>query len=152
MSSVDLLGDRQVVQSMPATEVTWRRGPILLTALLATTGAAMIYLVPLAALWRLSWLDAVLFAILGAAQLAATVTVLSRPSRRRVLLGVAPAAAVVLWWGLVRLAGAWPDPNPWQPVNSVLGFAADVCASLQIVGVLLLAVAIVRGPRPRPSM
>lgn len=151
MTSIHALGDSQVVQSMPAGEATWRRGPFLLTALFATTGAAMIYLVPLAALWRLSWLDAVLFGFLGATQLSATGTVLIRPSRRRALLATAAAAAVVLWWGLVRLAGAWPDPNPWQPVNSVLGFAADVCAGLEILGMLLLTVAVVRGPRPRPS-
>src|ERR671938_236027 len=123
-----------------------RRSPLLITALVAAVGGAAIYLVALPPLWRLSGPYGVLFTGLGAAQLGTAVAILARPVRRRVLLAAAAALAVVVLWALVRLAGVLPAPDPWVPVNSVIGFTGDVCAGLQAVA----AGGVVGGAAPRP--
>jgi hypothetical protein len=89
-----------------------RRSPLLITALMAAVGGAAIYLIPLPALWRMSWPYGVLFAGLGVAQLGTAIAVLARPVRQRVLLAAAAALAVVLLWALARLVGVLPDPDP----------------------------------------
>ena len=124
-----------------------RRSPLLITALVAAVGGAAIYLVALPALWRVSWPYGVLFAGLGAAQLGTAVAVVVRPVRRRVLLAAAAALAVVVLWALVRLAGVLPAPDPWVPVNSVIGFTDYVCAALQTIAVLGPAGSAALGPR-----
>jgi hypothetical protein len=58
-----------------------RRGPLLITALVAAVGGGAIYLVTLLALWRMSWPYGVLFTRLGTA-----VVVMARPVRRRILV------------------------------------------------------------------
>src|SRR5215203_6306205 len=108
-----------------------RRSPLLITALMAAVGGAAIYLIPLPALWRLSWPYGVLFAGLGVAQLGTALAVLVRPVRQRVLLAAAAALAVVLLWAMVRLVGVLPDP--WVAVNSVIGFTDYICVGLQII-------------------
>lgn len=129
-----------------------RRSPLLITVLIAAVGGAAIYLVALPALWRMSWPYGVLFAGLGAAQLGTAVAVLARPVRRRVLLAAASALAVVVLWALVRLAGVLPVPDPWVPVNSVIGFTDYICAALQTIAVLGLAGVAALGLRPRRSL
>ena len=129
-----------------------RRSPLLITALVAAVGGAAIYLLALPALWRMSWPYGFLFAGLGAAQVGTAVAVLARPVRRRVLLAAAAALAVVLLWALVRLAGLLPAPDPWVPVNSVIGFTDYVCAALQAIAVVGLAAVVALGPRPRLSL
>ena len=69
-----------------------RRGPLLVTALVAAVGGAAIYLVALPPLWRMSWPYGVLVAGLGAAQFGTAVAVLTRPVRRRVQGGQASLA------------------------------------------------------------
>jgi acetyl esterase/lipase len=129
-----------------------RRGPLLVTALLAAVGGAAIYVFGLPALWRMSWPYGLLFTALGVAQFGTAGTVLSRPVRWRVLLAAATALAVVVLWALVRLVGVLPAPDPWVPVNSVIGFADDVCAGLQTIAALGLAGVAARGKRPRLSL
>lgn len=129
-----------------------RRSPLLITVLIAAVGGAAIYLVALPALWRMSWPYGGLFAGLGAAQLGTAVAVLARPVRRRVLLAAASALAVVVLWALVRLAGVLPVPDPWVPVNSVIGFTDYICAALQTIAVLGLAGVAALGLRPRRSL
>lgn len=128
-----------------------QRSPLLITALVAALGGAAIYLVALPALWRMSWPYGVLFAGLGAAQFGTAVAVLARPARRSVLLAAAAALAVVALWALVRLADGFPAPDPWVPVNSVLGFTDDICAGLQTIAAVGLAGIAALGPRPRRS-
>jgi acetyl esterase/lipase len=129
-----------------------RRSPLLITALVAAVGGGAIYLVALPALWRMSWPYGVLFTGLGAAQLGTAVAILARPLRRRVLLAAAAALAVVVLWALVRLAGVLPAPDPWGPVNSVIGFTGDVCAGLQAIAAVGLVGGAALGPRPRRSL
>lgn len=129
-----------------------RRSPLLITALVAAVGGAAIYLLALPALWRMSWPYGVLFAGLGAAQLGTAVAVLARPVRRRVLLAAAASLAVVVLWALVRLAGILPAPDPWVPVNSVIGFTDYVCAGLEAIAAACLAGVAALGPRPRLSL
>lgn len=129
-----------------------RRSPLLITALVAAVGGAAIYLLALPALWRMLWPYGVLFAGLGVAQLGTAVAVLFRPARRRVLLAAAAALCVVVLWALARLAGVLPTPDPWVPVNSVVGFTDYVCAGLQAVAAVVLAAVAALGPRPRQSL
>lgn len=129
-----------------------RRSPSLITALVAAVGGAAIYLVALGALWRMSWPYGLLFAGLGAAQLGTAVAVLIHPARRRVVLAAAAALAVVVVWALVRLAGVLPAPDPWVPVNSVIGFTDYLCAGLQAIAAVGLAGVAALGPRPRLSL
>lgn len=129
-----------------------RRSPLLITALVAAVGGAAIYLVALPSLWRMSWPYGVLFAGLGAAQIGTAITVLARPVRLRVLLAATAALAVVALWALVRLAGVLPAPDPWVPVNSVIGFTDDICAGLQVIAAVGLAGVAALGPRPRRSL
>jgi hypothetical protein len=72
----------------------------MIVALAAAVGGAAIYLLALPALWRITWPYAVVFAGLGAAQLATVAAVLARPTRRRMLLATAPALAVLILWAL----------------------------------------------------
>jgi acetyl esterase/lipase len=129
-----------------------RRSPLLITALMAAVGGAAIYLIPLPALWRMSWPYGVLFAGLGVAQLGTAIAVLARPVRQRVLLAAAAALAVVLLWALARLVGVLPDPDPWVAVNSVIGFTDYICVGLQIIAAVGLAGLAALGPRPRQSL
>ncbi|MCW3820470.1 alpha/beta hydrolase [Micromonospora sp. DR5-3] len=129
-----------------------RRGPLLITSLLAVTAGVLIYLAPLAAVWRTAWPYALLFAALGAAQLGAVARVLARPTSRRVVLAAAAALAVLVVWLLTRGAPVLPGPSPWIPADSVIGFVDYICAGLQVIGVagfgivwVLRAVAASRG-------
>ncbi len=137
---------------LKAEPAVLRRGPLLITALLAAVGGAAIYVFALPALWRMTWPYGLLFAALGVAQFGTTVAVLARPLRQRVLLAAAAALAVVVLWALVRLAGVLPAPDPWVPVNSVIGFTDDVCAGLQTIAALGLIGVAALGPRPRRSL
>jgi acetyl esterase/lipase len=128
------------------------RGPLLITALLAAVGAAAIYLFALSALWRMSWPYGILFTALGIAQLGSAVAVLAHPVRQRVLVAAAAAFAVVILWALMRLARVLPAPDPWLPVNSVLGFTDYICAGLAAIAVVLLAGVAALRPSPRRSL
>ncbi|MCW3844510.1 alpha/beta hydrolase [Micromonospora yasonensis] len=143
----------------PAAEhLPLRRGPLLITSLLAATGGALIYLAPLAAVWRTAWPYALLFAALGAAQLGTVARVLARPTSRRVVLAAAAALAVLVVWLLTRGTPVLPGPSPWIPADSVIGFVDHICAGLQVIGVagfgivwVLGAVAASRGPDARAA-
>ncbi len=65
-----------------AEPATAKRGPLLITALLAASGGTAIYLAPLAAVWRMSWPYGLRFLALGAAQLGTGAGVLARPVPR----------------------------------------------------------------------
>jgi acetyl esterase/lipase len=138
--------------SAPLTSPAVRRGPALITALTAAAGGAVIYLLAQPALWRMSWLYGVVFAALGLAELGAAAAVPARPSRKRVLSAAAAALAVVGLWVLVRVAAVLPAPDPWVPVNSVIGITGDICAALQSLAVVLLGVLAALGQRPRRSV
>lgn len=112
-----------------------RRGPLLITSLLAVAGGALIYLAPLAAVWRIAWPYALLFAALGTAQLGTVARVLARPTPRRVLWAAAAALAGLVVWLLTHGTPVLPGPSPWIPIDSVIGFADYICAGLQVIGV-----------------
>ena len=132
-------------------EVLLRRGPALITAVLATVGGAATYLCPLPAELRASTAYGILFAGLGLAQIGAAVAVLIQPYRRWVLGGAAVAAAVMALYAADRV-GLLPDPDPWQPVNAVIGATGVLEAGLQTLAVVLLATLAALGPRPRRSL
>lgn len=122
------------------------RGSVLITAVLASAGGAGVYLAALPAQLRASTPYGICFAVLGLFQIGAAIAVLVLPCRRRLLVAAAGAAIVAAWWGVDQL-GLMPDPDPWQPVNTVIGATGAVEAGLQVLAVVLLAVLAVRGPR-----
>lgn len=124
-----------------------RRGLILITALLATAGAAATYLAPLPAELRASTAYGVILGVLGAFQMASAVVALVHPRRRWLMTAALGGHAVVALW-LAAAMGALPDPDPWQPVSSVVGFAGIVVVALESLGVALLVTLIVIGPVP----
>lgn len=124
-----------------------RRSPLLIMSAVASVGATAIYLLPLPAVVRMSWPYALLFTAVGAVQLIAAGVVVTRPSRARLLLAAAAAFAVVVLWALARLGGVLPDPDPWVPANSVIGFTDIVCAILAMVAAVGFLVVALRRPR-----
>ncbi|MGW5669548.1 alpha/beta hydrolase fold domain-containing protein [Micromonospora sp. NPDC003776] len=135
-----------------------RRGPLLITSLLAVTAGAVIYLAPLAAVWHTAWPYALLLAALGATQLGTVARVLARPTSHRVVSASAAALAVLVVWLLTRGVPVLPGPSPWIPADSVIGFVDYICAGLQVIGVAGLgivwafgAVAASRGPDARAA-
>lgn len=129
-------------------ERTLRRSPLLVTAILTSFGAAVTYAFPLPAELRVSVPFGILFAVLGLAQLASVVAVLAKPTVRRVLFAAAVPFVVVVWWAVVRLGGL-VSPDPWQPVDSVIGLTDDICAALCGFTVVVLTTLAALGPRPK---
>ena len=128
-----------------------RRGPLLAISALASVGAALIYLPPVTTVWLMSWPYAMLFAVLGVAQLGLGVWVLVRPTRRGALLAVTTAVGVVAFWALIRLFRLMSDPDPWLPVNSVIGFTDDLCVVVETVAALGFSIVALRRPREAGS-
>lgn len=123
-----------------------RRGALLVIVVAATAGGAATYLAALPAQLRASIPYGLCFAILGLFQIGAAVAVLVRPRRRWLLTAAGGAGAVAAWWGLDQL-GLMPEPDPWQPLNTVIGFTGAVVAGLQILSLVLLVILAGRGPR-----
>lgn len=127
-----------------------RRGPLLFTALLAALGGATIYALALPALWRMSVAYGLLLTLLAIAQIGTAVTLLARPARQRMLLAAAVALAVLALWALGRIARVLPPPDPWIPVNAVIGFTATICAGLEAIAALGLVAVAALAPRDHP--
>src|SRR6266567_5937839 len=130
--------------------VTPRRGPLLILALVAALGSAVIYLFPLPAELRLSVPFGVLFAVLGLAQLGTIAAVAAKPTVRRLWHATGVCGAVVLFWALTRIGGVF-TPDPWQPVNAELGFNDDLTAALAALTAIILGVLAALGARPTRS-
>lgn len=129
-----------------------RKSPLLIISLAAALGATAIYLLPLPAVGRMSWPFVVVFAGLSLVQLFSAVLVLAEPTWTRLLFASAGALTVFALWVLVRLVGALPDPDPWIPVNSVIGFTDGVCAGLELMAAVGLAVVALGWTRPEGSL
>src|SRR6266568_3462679 len=137
-------------QTRSENPMTLRRGPLLLLALLAAAGSAVIYLVPLPAEFHLSVPFGIVFAVLGLAQLGTIGAAAAKPTVRRLWHASGASGAVVLFWALTRIGGVF-TPDPWQPVNAELGFNDDLCAALAATAALILGVLAALGTRPRRS-
>jgi acetyl esterase/lipase len=122
------------------------RGPLLLSAATCSLGGAAVYLAVLPALLQANLAYGVLFAALGLAQVGLAVGLLAAPTRRRLVAAAAVSLAVVAVWVLAR-AVELPGPNPWLPLDTVAGFTDAVCATLEALAAVLLAVAAARWPR-----
>jgi acetyl esterase/lipase len=129
-----------------------RLTPLLVTSLLAVGGGAATYVAAVPAVWHLCWPFGLLFAGLGAAQLVLAVAVLVRPVRRRVLLAAATVVIVLGSWTVTRVVDLAPGPDPWAPLDSVIGFTDLICAVLEGIALVGLSVVAARGaslPRSR---
>jgi len=87
----------------------------------------------------MAWPYAFAFGLLGLAQLGTSAWLVARPSRAAAVLAIAWAAAVLVW-ALARVFRVPPDPDPWLPANSAIGFADTVVCPGRV-----------RGERHRPS-
>ncbi|MFL6140728.1 MAG: alpha/beta hydrolase fold domain-containing protein [Labedaea sp.] len=128
-----------------------KRGPLLIVALIAAVGAAVIYLAALPAEFRVSVIFGIVFAVLGLAQFGTAAAVLARPTRRRLWYAAGATGPVLLLWVLARMTGLFA-PDPWVPVSSVIGFTDYLVALLEIIAALLLAGHALLGPRPRRTL
>lgn len=128
-----------------------RRGVLLILATLAGLGAMAMYLAPLFAELRASIPFGFLFVAIGLAQLYTVAAMLAKPTVRNVWSAAAAAFAVVAFWAVVRIGGLG-TPDPWQPVDSVIGFTDDICAALSAFAAVTLGVLAMAGPRPKPSI
>ena len=141
----------QVDEQTPTDTTKLRRGPLLVIALLAALGATVIYLAPLFAEFRTSVPFGIVFAVLGLAQLDTIGAVLARPTVRNLWFATGVAGAVVVFWALERIGGVF-TPDPWQPVNSVIGFTDDICAALAAFAGIVFAILAALGTRPARSL
>lgn len=128
-----------------------RRGPLLLSAAAFSLGGAAVYLAVLPAHLQANPVDGIFFGAAGIAQVLLGVRLLTRPIRRLLVAAAAVSLAVVAVWALARTTGL-PGPNPWQPLDTAIGFTDVLCAILEGIAVVLLGWAAARwpyGPRVR---
>ena len=138
---------RNMAKSLSVTESNnLQRNLLLGTALLAAVGGAAIYLFALPALWHMSSIYGLLFTALGTAQLITAIAVWARPLRQRILLAADLALIVVMLWVLARILRILPPPDPWIPVNSVIGFTDTICAALEAIGAAGLVTVVILRP------
>lgn len=119
---------------------------------LGSIGAALIYVPTVPAVWAMSAPYAVLFGLQGAAQLGTGVWLLVRPTRVGGMLAVAGAILVILLFALARVVRVLPDPDPWLPVNSTIGFTDTLCAVVELASLLSLSFALLRGRTERAAV
>jgi acetyl esterase/lipase len=122
------------------------RGPLVIGAAGASLGGALTYLVVIAAQLQASLVWGLLFAVAGVAQVGLAVAILAAPSRRRLFAAAAVSLAVLAVWVLARTVGL-PGPDPWLPLDTIVGFTDVLCATLEALATLLLGIAAVRWPR-----
>ena len=134
-----------------ATPPPLRRGPVLVTAAFAALGGALIPAASLAALWRVWQFYAMLFGLFAAVEFVAFVVVLGWPTRKTARAGAGVAAASLALWVASRPLGLLTRFDPWQPADTVVGFADYTAAALQVIAVLGFLIVARRRAHPRPS-
>ncbi|WP_410573735.1 alpha/beta hydrolase fold domain-containing protein [Amycolatopsis sp. cmx-4-61] len=128
-----------------------RRGPVLVTAVVAALGGAVIPAAALPALWRVWQLYAMLFGLVAAVGIVAAVAVLGRPTRRTAHFGAFAAASALVLWVASRPLGLLTRFDPWQPADTVAGFTDWVAAGLQVLALSGFLVVARRRAHPWPS-
>ncbi|MEV6829991.1 alpha/beta hydrolase [Amycolatopsis sp. NPDC051102] len=129
-----------------------RRGPLLVTAVFAALGGALIPAVAVPALWRIWQLYAMLFGAVAVFELVAVVAVTGWPTRRTAHFGALAAFAGLALWVLSRPLGLLTRFDPWQPADTVAGFTDCVAAGLQVVAVSGFLVVARHRAHPGPSV
>lgn len=120
-----------------------------MTAAVTVLAAVAIPVAALPDLWRISTGYGVAFSALAIMQIGTTAVALTRPRSRTAGWAATGAAGLfLLAWAVDRFAHALPAPDPWQPTDTVLGITDRLFAILQLLGLLLLAIQIIR-PRRR---
>jgi acetyl esterase/lipase len=123
------------------------RGPLLVSAAAFSLGGAAVHLAVLPALLQTSLVYGIGFAAAGIAQVVlAAALLLTGPTRRRLVAALAVSLVVLAVWGLAHTTGL-PGPNPWLPLDTAIGITDYLCAALEALAALLLAVAVARWPR-----
>ncbi|MEU5260305.1 alpha/beta hydrolase [Amycolatopsis sp. NPDC021455] len=128
-----------------------RRGPLLVTAVFAALGGAVIPAAALPALWRVWQLYAMLFGAVAAVGIVAAVVALGRPTRKTAHFGALAAAGALVLWVVSRPLGLLTRFDPWQPADTVAGFTDYVAAGLQVIAVLGFLFVARRRAHPWPS-
>jgi len=114
------------------------RNLLLILGVLASMTSALIYLFGIPLLWSMSWFYGILFTMLGIAQLFVGCLIIIQASQIKVLLSMGISGTVILLWLLVRLIKVLPAPDPWIPLNSVIGFTDYICATLELVAIIAM--------------
>ncbi|RSM49072.1 alpha/beta hydrolase [Amycolatopsis balhimycina DSM 5908] len=128
-----------------------RRGPLLVTAVFAALGGAVIPAAALPALWRVWQLYAMLFGAVAAVGIVTAVAVLGWPARKTAHFGALAAAGALVLWTVSRPLGLLTRFDPWQPADTVAGFTDYAAAGLQVVAVSGFLVVARRRAHPWPS-
>ncbi|MET8851493.1 alpha/beta hydrolase [Amycolatopsis sp. NPDC004625] len=145
-------GQRGTYRPSTASPPPLRRGPLLVTAVFAALGGALLPAAAVPALWRVWQLYAMLFGAVAAVELVAVVAVTGWPTRRTAHFAALTAFAGLALWVLSRPLGLLTRFDPWQPADTVAGFTDWVAAGLQVVAVSGFLVVARRGAHPRPSV
>jgi acetyl esterase/lipase len=127
------------------------RTPLVVVSALALVGGALVYLPVTPAVGLYAAPAAIVFAALGAAQLLIGGRLLARPDRVSAALGAASALGFALVWLATRLWHVAPGPDPWVPLDSVIGFTDILCLLLEVVAGGSLAAIAVPAPPETPS-
>lgn len=135
-------------ESVEISEIATRtanlgRNPLLIIGLLASMVSAIIYLIGIPVLWRMSWIYGLLFTTVGIVQMLIAIFIIMQPSQHKVLLSMIISGIVIVLWLLVRLIRILPPPDPWIPINSVIGFTDYICATLELVAIIAMTLAII---------
>ncbi|WP_033263000.1 alpha/beta hydrolase [Amycolatopsis vancoresmycina] len=144
-------GQRSTYRPSTASPPPLRRGPLLVTAVFAALGGALIPAAAVPALWRIWQLYAMLFGAVAAVELVAVVAVTGWPTRKTAHFGALTAFGGFALWVLSRPLGLLTRFDPWQPADTVAGFTDWVAAGLQVVAVAGFLVVARRRAHPRPS-
>ena len=133
----------------PAPRVGGRYGPVgLASAAVFTAGAGAVHLAVVPDHLAEYLPFGAFFVVVGLGQLAASVALLWRPSRRLLGLIAAGAAALVGLWAVSRTTGLPVGPEgAWEPEQ--VGVPDVVCVALEVAAVVVLVGLVRRGARPR---
>ena len=157
-------GDRRRPSGNAANRTPRYGRALMVTAALATVGAAAIHLAVAPDHLREYLPFGVLFMLTGAIQAALAVTALLRPRRIVFAAVIGVAAACIAVWTLSRTVGLPFGPSekdiPLQSTDPLVtllelltssGLAGVIASLLELVSVLLFGVLLWRGPRARRS-
>ncbi|MDX3193480.1 alpha/beta hydrolase [Streptomyces sp. MN03-5084-2B] len=144
-------GTRRSPTTPPAAPPALRRGPLLVTAVFAALGGAVITAAALPALWRLWQLYAMVFGAVAAVGIVTAVAALGWPTRKTARSGALAAAVALVLWVVSRPLGLLTRFDPWQPADTVAGFTDYVAAGLQVVALFGFLVVRRRRAHPWPS-
>src|SRR6266700_1042630 len=135
-----------MIERGPKTRERPSPGLLLLAALLSL-GAAVIHVAVAPEHLAEFWAFGAFFTGAGVVQAALAVAMLAVPARRLLAAALVGTLGVLGLWVVSRTAGVPIGPHPWVP--EAIGMTDIACTLMEVIEVAVLAVLVVRRPRPR---